>query len=273
MSFLTEPEPVRGELLPVAPGIGRVVADNPGVMTYWGTNTYLIDCPGGVMILDPGPDDAAHVHAVLAAARAPVVGIVMSHTHHDHLGATAAVKAATGAPVYGWHAPAKTGFVPDVRLQDGNRVGEWEAIHTPGHASDHLCFAGPDGVMFSADHVMGWSSSIVPPPDGNMAAYFRSLQRLLARDEALYLPGHGPALPTPHQFIRDLLAHRQTREDAILDALGAEPQTTYALMERLYSKVDPTLKRAAELNVVAHLEKLHEEGRAAEAGDGWVSAA
>ncbi len=271
MAFLTEPEPTRGEPLAVAPGIRRVVANNPSVMTYWGTNTYLIDAPDGVLVLDPGPDDPAHVDAVLAAVSGPVAGILMSHTHHDHLGATAAMRERTGAPVYAWHAPAKAGFMPDVMLWDGDRVGAWEAIHTPGHASDHLSFAGPDGVLFSADHVMGWSSSIVPPPDGSMADYFRSLQRLLARDEQLYLPGHGPALRQPHPFIRDLLAHRQAREDSILRALNQVPQSTRALMEQLYSKVDPTLKLAAERNVVAHLEKLSGEGRAREGEGGWVA--
>lgn len=272
MSFLSEPEPVRGEPLAVAPGIRRVVANNPSVMTYWGTNTYLIDAPGGVLVLDPGPDDPHHVNAVLTAARAPVVGIVMSHSHHDHLGATAVLREQTGAPVHAWHAPAKAGFTPDVPLRDGDRVGAWEAVHTPGHASDHLCFAGPDGVLFSADHVMSWSSSIVSPPDGDMADYFRSLDRLMAREETLYLPGHGPPLPTPHAFTRSLLEHRQQREAAILHALGPVPQTTRALMERLYSKVDPTLKLAAERNVVAHLGKLEGEGRAVQREDGWVAA-
>lgn len=272
MSFLVEPEPRRGVAHAVAPGIRRVVAANPGQMTYWGTNTYLIDAAGGVLVLDPGPNDAAHVAAVLAAAQAPVVGILQSHTHHDHLGATAALREATGAPTYGWHVPAEPGFLPDRPLHDLDHVGDWQAIHTPGHASDHLCFAGPDGILFSADHVMGWSSSVVPPPDGNMAAYFRSLERLLDRSESVYLPGHGPPLPTPHPFVQDLLRHRQTREAQILATLGSAPQTTHALMERLYSKVDETLKRAAERNVVAHLQKLAGEGRAVEQGEGWTAA-
>lgn len=273
MSFLKEPEPVRDQAQAVAPGIRRIVANNPSVMTYWGTNTYLIDGPDGVLILDPGPDDAAHVDAVLAAVAGPVVGIIMSHTHHDHLGATAAMRARTGAPVHAWHHPAQPDFTPDVALRDGDLVGPWQAIHTPGHASDHLCFAGPDGTLFSADHVMSWSSSIVSPPDGNMADYVRSLERLLARDDRLYLPGHGPPLHDPQAFTRDLLHHRMAREHAILAALGPAPQTTRDLMERLYSKVDATLKLAAERNVLAHLGKLAEERRAREIAGGWIAIA
>ena len=271
MSFMTEPEPPRGQPLPVLPGIRRVVAANPSVMTYWGTNTYLIDAPGGVMVLDPGPDDSAHVAAVLAAAGAPVLSILLSHTHHDHLGATAALRAATGAPVHAWHQSAAPGFTPDVPLQDGDRVGPWQAIHTPGHAADHVCFARADGVVFSADHVMGWSSSVVGPPGGNMAHYFASLRRLLAMDHRLYLPGHGPVLTDPKPFVESLLTHRQSREDSILAALTAAPQTPHVLMERLYSKVDPLLKRAAERNVMAHLLKLADEGLARERPEGWVS--
>jgi glyoxylase-like metal-dependent hydrolase (beta-lactamase superfamily II) len=272
MSFLTEPEPVRGEPHPVAPGIRRVVAPNPSVMTYWGTNTYLIDTAGGVLVLDPGPDDAGHVAAVLAVAGAPVVGILLSHTHHDHLGATVAMRVQTGAPVYAWHAPAAPTFVPDIAMQDDDEAFGWRAVHTPGHASDHICFAGPGGVVFSADHVMSWSSSVVGPPGGNMRQYFASLERMMARDDALYLPGHGPPLPQPRGFVADLLRHRQAREAAILSALGPGPQSASGLMEQLYSKVDPLLKRAAERNVMAHLLKLGEEGRARNTEEGWVAA-
>lgn len=271
MSFLTEPEPPRRVALGVVPGIRRVVAENQSVMTYWGTNTYLIDAPGGVLVLDPGPDDPAHVAAVLDAAGADVVGILLSHTHHDHLGALDALRRATGAPVWAWHDPAAPGFSPDHDLQDGAFAAGWQAIHTPGHASDHLCFAGPGGVLFSADHVMGWSSSVVGPPGGNMRQYFASLELLLARDDAIYLPGHGPPLHDPKPHVRAMLAHRQAREAAILSALGPAPQTAHGLMELLYSQVDPALKRAAERNVMAHLQKLAEEGRARDTGAGWIA--
>ena len=271
MAFLTEPEPARGVALLVRPGIRRVVATNRGPMTYHGTNTYLIDTPGGVMVLDPGPDDPAHVAAVLAVAAGPVARILLSHTHHDHVGALPALRAATGAPVYAWHEPAMPDLAPDVMLRDGDAVDGWRAVFTPGHAADHVCFAGPDGVLFSADHVMSWSSSIVSPPGGEMAAYFASLRRLLDRGDTLYLPGHGPPLPDPQPFVRDLLAHRMAREAAVLAALGTAPRSTVALMDELYSQVDERLRRAAERNVLAHLLKLRAEGRAADGPEGWVA--
>jgi len=270
MAFLTEPEPPRGVALPVRPGIRRVVAANAGAMTYHGTNTYLIEAKGGLMVLDPGPDDPAHVAAVLAAG--PVARILLSHTHIDHVGALPALRAATGAPVYGWHAPAAEGVVPDVALRDGDVVDGWQAVFTPGHAADHVCFAGPDSVLFSADHVMSWSSSVVSPPGGDMAAYFASLRRLLERDDAMYLPGHGPPLPEPRPFVQDLLAHRMAREAAVLAALGPAPRGTRALTDALYSQVDERLRRAAERNVLAHLMKLRDEGKALDGPDGWVAA-
>lgn len=270
VGFLTESEPARGAVLLVHPGIRRLVAPNPGPMTYWGTNTYLIDAPGGVLVLDPGPDDNGHVAAVLAAVDAPVVGILLTHTHHDHLGAVAALRAATGAPVHAWHEPADPGFAPDRSLRDGEAVEDWTALHTPGHAADHLCFARADGTVFSGDHVMGWSSSVVSPPGGNMRQYFNSLRRMLARDDTAYLPGHGPAVASPQPLVRALLAHRQMRERAIMDALAAEPWTATALTERLYADVPPALRRAAERNVTAHLLKLQEEGRVREISGSWV---
>ncbi len=269
MPFLTEPEPARGMPLPVRPGIRRVVAANPGAMTYHGTNTYLIEAKGGTVVLDPGPDDPAHVAAVLAAA-GPVARILLTHTHIDHIGALPVLRAATGAPVYAWHVPSAE-IVPDVALRDGNSVDGWQALWTPGHAADHLCFAGPEGVLFSGDHVMGWSSSVVSPPGGDMTAYFASLRRLLARDDAVFLPGHGPPIPEPRAFVRDLLAHREAREAALLAALGSLPLGTQALTEALYPDVDERLRRAAERNVLAHLLKLRAEGRAREAGEGWLA--
>jgi glyoxylase-like metal-dependent hydrolase (beta-lactamase superfamily II) len=272
VAFLTEDTPARGILLPVLPGIHRVVADNPSRMTYHGTNTYLIEDADGVTVLDPGPDSPEHVADVLRLTPAPIVRILLSHTHHDHLGATAALKVATGAPTYGWHASAVPSFAPDYGLQDGETAAGMVAVFTPGHAADHLCFSRPDGVLFSADHVMGWSSSIVSPPGGEMAAYVASLKRLLGRPDALYLPGHGPPLSAPHPYVQSLLDHRMAREEAIAAEITRAPANTVGLVEALYSKIDPLLKLAAERNVLAHLLKLQLEGRAVQDGEVWKAA-
>ncbi len=273
MGFLSEPPPPWGARLEVVPGIARVVAPNPGKMTYHGTNTYLIDGLEGTIVVDPGPDDANHVAALLAATRS-VAKILVTHTHRDHVGAVAALREATGAPVYAFEPGALPGFVPDIPLHDGDEVDGWTALHTPGHAADHLCFARADGVVLTADHVMSWSSSVVSPsrdgtPGGDMAAYFASLRRMIARDDRVYLPGHGPKLPEPRPFVQALLDHRQAREAAIAGALAGSPRTTKALVATLYSQVDPTLLAAAERNVIAHLLKLEAEGRAARDGEMW----
>ncbi|MCU4179625.1 MBL fold metallo-hydrolase [Bosea sp. BH3] len=269
MAFLKEPEPRRREALFVLPGIRRIVANNPSLMTYHGTNTYLIETSDGAIVLDPGPDDDGHLDDVIAATHGAVSAILLSHSHSDHLGATSSLKARTRAPVFAFHRPADPSFEPDGLIRNGDIVAGMTAIHTPGHASDHLCFARPDGVVFSADHVMSWSSSIVSPPDGNMAAYCDSLRVMLSRDDRLYLPGHGPALPNPRPYVADLLKRRILREEAIFAALAAGPATAWDLMDRLYSKTDPWLRRAAERNVLAHLDKLHSEGLVEQIDDRW----
>jgi glyoxylase-like metal-dependent hydrolase (beta-lactamase superfamily II) len=261
--FLTEPEPPRGVALPVAPGILRVVANNPGPMTYHGTNTYLIEDAAGFAVLDPGPDDAAHVADILAATGGRVGEILLSHAHIDHVGALPALAAATGAPVFS----ASGKFGPAVG--DGDVVGGWTALATPGHAPDHLCFAR-DGVLFSADHVMSFSSSVVPPPpDGDMASYMAGLRRLLARNDRLLLPGHGPPILEPAPFVADLLEHRLRREASIRALLREGPRTAAAIVAALYVPLDPRLKRAAQASVLAHLLKLRAEGRAEERDGVW----
>ena len=169
MSFLTEPEPERGANLPVMPGISRIVANNPGPMTYFGTNTYLIETPSGLVVLDPGPEGhPEHVEAILRHTGGQIAFILVSHTHHDHVGAVPSLQGATGAPTVGFRKSGIETFDPDIKLDHGDAIAGMLALHTPGHASDHLCFAlsaGSDGrVLFSADHVMSWSTSIVSPP-------------------------------------------------------------------------------------------------------------
>jgi len=272
MSFLTEPEPLRGVTTPVAEGILRIVAPNPGAFTYHGTNTYLIDGEGGFTVLDPGPGDAGHLQAVLAATGGRVAKILLSHTHADHLDGLSALQAATGAPAYGFHRSADRRFAPDVPMQDGDGVDGWTALHTPGHAADHLCFARADGVVFTADHVMSWSTSVVSPPGGNMRHYFASLNRMLERDDRLHLPGHGPAMREPRSYVQYLLDHRRQREAAIVAALTVGPQTAAELVEALYVGLAERLKPAAARSVTAHLEKLAEEGRAEASGMVWRAA-
>ena len=278
MPFLTEAEPERGAALPVLSGVRRIVAPNPGPMTYFGTNTYLVDSPDGAVVLDPGPaDHPEHVDAILRATDGKVALILVSHHHHDHIGAVGALKAATGAPTAGFRENVVPEFMPEIKIDDRGRIAGMTALHTPGHAPDHLCFTfkSSDGsdVLFSADHVMSWSSTVVSPPSGDMCAYFASLDKLLGRDDAVYLPGHGPPLPKPRNLVRELLAHRQARERAIADALaGGQRADTYTLMNALYSQVDPRLRRAAERNVLAHLLKLQAEGRVAREGELWRAA-
>ena len=276
MPFLTEPEPQRDVAQPVLPGIRRVVAANPGPMTYHGTNTYLIDTTEGLVVLDPGPDDPVHVEAVMRVTGGQVALILLSHTHHDHVGAAAALQAATGAPTAGFRDSALATFDADIMLADGDTIAGMLAIHTPGHCSDHLCYALDTAdhtkVLFSADHVMSWSSSVVSPPDGDMSAYFASLHILLERDDQVFLPGHGPKLPQPRELVRELLHHRMARERAIEQALVTGAANTYTLMDTLYSQVDPRLRRAAERNVLAHLQKLETEGKVMRDGEVWRAA-
>jgi glyoxylase-like metal-dependent hydrolase (beta-lactamase superfamily II) len=277
MPFLIEPEPDRGANLPVLPGISRIVAANPGPMTYYGTNTYLIETPEGLVVLDPGPEDhPEHVEAILRATGRQIALILVSHTHHDHVGAVPALQDATGAPTVGFQVSGLDSFDADIKLADGDRIAGMTAIHTPGHALDHLCFAldGKDGtqVLFSADHVMSWSTSVVSPPGGDMREYFRSLQLVLDRTDDVFLPGHGPALPEPRALVQEMLTHRMARERAIATRLTEGPAGTYTLMDTLYSQVNPRLRRAAERNVLAHLLKMEADGTVTRDGEMWRAA-
>jgi len=272
VAFLSEKVPDYGAVAHVAPGVRRVVARNPGPMTYHGTNTWLVDSDDGLTLIDPGPDDAAHVAALLDAVDGRLARILVTHTHPDHVGAAPALQAATGAPMMGWGRPWARDFVPDFALADGQSVGGLTALHTPGHASDHLCFVWRDGAVFSGDHVMSWNTSIVSPPDGDMAAYMDGLRLLLAREDRVFYGGHGPVLPEPQALVRAMLVHRVGREAAVLGALRAEKLAPMAIVDALYTELDVRLKKAAERTVLAHLLKLEAEGGAVRDGDGWRSA-
>jgi glyoxylase-like metal-dependent hydrolase (beta-lactamase superfamily II) len=277
MPFLTEPEPARGDNLPVLPGITRIVANNPGPMTYYGTNTYLIETPEGVVVLDPGPENhPEHVDAILTHTMGKIALIVVSHTHHDHVGAVPDLQARSGAPTVGFVRSAIENFAPDIKLADGETIAGMTALHTPGHAADHLCLAmtlaDHTQVLFSADHVMSWSTSVVSPPGGDMADYFASLRLLLDRTDDVYLPGHGPALREPLTLVREMLTHRMARERAIATRLDEGAADTYTLMNTIYAQVNPRLRRAAERNVLAHLLKMEADGTVVRDGDLWRSA-
>ena len=274
-----------GKLEPVAPGIRRIVANNPGPFTFRGTGTYVVG-EDEVAVIDPGPDLLAeHVEALLAGlAGERITHILVTHTHRDHSPAAAAVKAATGAPTYGFgpHAGGRRGetaveeggdwdFAPEIVTNDGDEIASagwrFEAVHTPGHTSNHLCFALPEkGILFSGDHVMGWSTSVIAPPDGDMAAYMASLDKLLCRQDAVYWPTHGPAITEPKEHVRAFIAHRREREAGIIACLEAGVGHIDAMVERLYLGLNPNLKRAAGRSVLAHLVDLI--GRGAVFSDG-----
>ena len=267
---MTEPTPERGEPRWVADGVLRLVARNPGLMTYHGTNSYLVEGAGGFVVVDPGPaTDAVHIEDILHATGGRVSAILLTHGHEDHLGALPALVARTGATVHAYHQPHIPDFIPDVKVNDGDRVLGFEAVHTPGHAPDHLCFARDDGLVFTGDHVMSFSSSVVSPPWGDMRAYIDSLQRLIERDDPLYLPGHGPPMDEPRAYVEELLQRRIVRENEIVQALREAMLTPFDLSRNLYAKLDPVLQDAAQRNVLTHLAKLESEGRVCRQGKFW----
>jgi glyoxylase-like metal-dependent hydrolase (beta-lactamase superfamily II) len=279
-----------GRLESVVPGIRRIVANNPGPFTFRGTGTYVVG-EGEVAVIDPGPDLEEHVDALLKGLEGEhVTHILVTHTHRDHSPAAAAVKAATGAPTYGFgpHAGGKRGeaaveeggdwdFMPDIAVKDGDEIvgpgWRFEAVHTPGHTSNHLCFALSDsGILFSGDHVMGWSTSVIAPPDGDMAAYMASLDKLLERRDSVYWPTHGPAITEPKDYVRAFIAHRRERESSIIACLEAGISRVDAMVERLYVGLNPNLRRAAGRSVLAHLVDLADRGVAVSDGAFTVDA-
>ena len=268
------------------PLVRRLLAPNPSPFTYTGTQTYLVG-EGEVAVIDPGPDLPAHLDALAAAlAGERVAAILCTHTHRDHSPASRPLQAATGAPIIGC-APLTleddgpraddsfdADYRPDRILADGERLtgAGWtlEAVATPGHTSNHLCFALPEaGALFSGDHVMGWSTTVVAPPDGDMAAYMASLARLRARGDGIYYPAHGPAVTDPKAHLDRLIAHRRDRERQILAHLEAGQGRIPAMVADMYRDIDPRLHPAAGRSVLAHLLDFEARGLARRDGDVW----
>ncbi len=280
--------PLYGEVEHLSPLIRRVTADNPGPFTGNGTGTHIVG-HGEIAVIDPGPDDAAHVAALLRATQGErVAAILITHTHRDHSPAARALAAATGAPIIGCPQVATipeggagealdTPYAPDRILTDGEAMEGpgWllEALATPGHASNHLAYALPqERALFTGDHVMGWSTTVVAPPDGDMADYIASLARLQARDDLIYHPTHGDPVAEPQRLVRGLLLHRRQREAAILALLANRPTAIEALVSTMYASVDPRLHGAAALSVLAHLIALERQGTVHREGDTWALA-
>ena len=290
----SEPEPFAAEreapsraVTRLSPLVRRLVAPNASPFTFNGTCTYIVG-RGRVAIIDPGPDDDSHLAALLAAVDGEQVeAILITHTHRDHSLGVRKLRAATGARVVGAapFTPRGDGlagldsahdrdYAPDAILADGE---PWQgagyaidAVATPGHCFNHLCFAlREEGALFSGDHVMAWSTSVVAPPDGSMRAYMDSLDKLRGRAETVYWPGHGGPVVEPQRYLRALIHHRRQREASILNALADGPQTIPALVAKIYAGLSPSLTRAAGLSTLAHLEDLSQRGAVAgEAEDG-----
>lgn len=275
-----------GVAQPLSPHVRRLVARNPGPLTFKGTNVYVIG-RGEVAVIDPGPDDERHVEELLRALKGErITRLLVTHTHRDHSGAVARLKALTGAETYGLRPSgavrgayrlgepgmiggsfADEAFVPDVPLDDGDEVQGlgWKlaAVHTPGHAPDHICYALPqEKGLFTGDHVMPWNTSVIAPPEGNMRQYMASLDALMQRDDEVFYPGHGGRVRKPKQLVRAYILHRQMREQSIFEALGEGHRGVDSLVSLLYKDIETDMRGAAALSVLAHLEHLEALGRA-----------
>ncbi|QSR17660.1 MBL fold metallo-hydrolase [Novosphingobium sp. KA1] len=274
----------------IAPLVRRVLARNPSPFTYTGTQTYVVGDGHEVAVIDPGPADEEHIEAILAAVgEARVVAIACTHTHRDHSPAAAPLKARTGAAIIGCapltlsddgpraDAAFDPDYTPDRVLADGETISGhgWtlEAVATPGHTSNHLCFALVEtGALFTGDHVMGWSTSVVSPPDGDMTAYLESLAKLYERtQDTVYFPAHGPAVEKPRQLVRGMIGHRRQRERQILRQIEAGNHTIGEMVPLMYKGVDERLWPAAGRSVLAHLLDLERRCLVKRENDGWTA--
>jgi glyoxylase-like metal-dependent hydrolase (beta-lactamase superfamily II) len=272
------------------PLVRRLLAPNPSAFTHTGTETYIVG-RGDVAVIDPGPDLAEHVAAIVAAtAGERITAILCTHTHRDHSPASRPLQALTGAPIIGCapltmeddgpraDAAFDADYRPDRVLEDGETVSGpgWtlEAVATPGHTSNHLCLAlRESGALFSGDHVMGWSTTVVSPPDGDMADYMASLEKLVGRSDRIYYPAHGDPVREPQRFVRAVAAHRRQRERQILDLLERESLPIPTMVQSMYRGIDPRLHGAAGRSVLAHLIDLEARDRVWRDGDLWAIAA
>ena len=283
VTFNKEFDPQYGKLVDVAPGVRRLTAANSSPFTFTGTNTYVVG-DGEVAVIDPGPDDHAHLSLLLEQLGSERVShIFVTHTHIDHSAGVGWLQQLTGAPTVGegkhraarrlgaeeqnpLDASADGEFSPDIFAEDGTAIiGDgWQLVprFTPGHTENHMAldFIGSE-CLFSGDHVMGWSTSIVAPPDGSMAAYMASLSKLTTYGDKSFLSGHGPAIINSGELLAELISHRRNREQSVLDALVHGPQTISALVEQIYTGLPVHLKAAAGLSVLAHLEHLEEQNK------------
>jgi glyoxylase-like metal-dependent hydrolase (beta-lactamase superfamily II) len=290
MEIPPRPWPI-GHSQQLEPLVRRVLAGNPSPFTFTGTQSYIVGNAAGMAVIDPGPDEEDHLAALLAAiGGAPLLAICCTHTHRDHSPAAAPLAARTGAPVIGCapltldddgpraDAAFDPGYAPDRVLVDGERVEGpgWtlEAVATPGHTSNHLCYAlNESQALFTGDHVMGWSTSVVSPPDGDMTEYMASLQKLHDRNDRVYYPAHGPEVTKTRQLVRGMIGHRRQRENQILRLLDGGVVDIPAMVATMYKGVDQRLWPAAGRSVLAHLIDLEGRGRVAREGEAWQLAA
>jgi glyoxylase-like metal-dependent hydrolase (beta-lactamase superfamily II) len=269
---------VPGEVVQVSPLVRRLTAPNPGMMTGPGTNAYIVG-NAALALIDPGPDSDAHLAAMLAAVGDRLRWILCTHTHLDHSPGARALRAATGAEVIGMRAPAHgnqdAAFAPDRVFAHGDVLegGDFtlRAIHTPGHASNHLCYLlENEKLLFTGDHIMQGSTVVINPPDGDMVAYLKSLESLLELDIRRVAPGHGHPIDEPHAEARRLIAHRLKREQKVVDAFGANnPATLDELLPIVYADTPQRLHQVARRSLHAHLLKLAHDGRVWQQGERW----